>query len=203
MKNYHSLKERKFTILQLEIRKFEISDIIILSIFFASILIQHFVSQIKPSDGFFGLWIISFIIYVGTINTPMGLRFRNIYFSTIWIVLCILFLANGTSLSIIPLATLLLYHGLRLIFWNRYKKEFIPYEVGIGRLKLKNVFKMNLTRFISKIEGRGGYKEDRNFMKWLVRIGFILFMICFLMSIPHFQHESKKNYNPHQFGREY
>lgn len=69
----------------------------------------------------------------------------------------------------VPLVTFLLYHVVRAFFWRQYGKEFIPYQVTRG----------GYDRYVSKIEGRGGYKEDKKAMKILFWVGLILIFAGF------------------------
>lgn len=166
MKNYYNDVDRKFTIAKLEVRKFSSWDIVALSTFTLVVIIHLFLTEYYPQKGFHltiaGSCVAAYLIF----TSPFGLRFRNIKFSVIWLLLSLLFLYENYPIAQIPLQGFLLYHILRLIFWKRYKKEFIPYESGRGKL----------LRYVSKIEGRGGYKEDRFFMKLLIGIGFGVFM---------------------------
>ena len=171
-KNYYQNVERRFTILHLEIRKFDFFDWISLSLFAVSVSIDLIlISETKSK--FISSLFISGIIANFILATPFGIRFRNFYFSIIWFILSLIFLLNSTSFSKLPLLLFILYHILRLFFWKAYKKEFIPYSAGRGKLY----------RYVSKIEGRGGYKEDRMYMIIMILLGFVLFMYCLLESV--------------------
>ena len=170
MKNYYNSKERKFTILNLEVRTLSKTDLIIV-IFFAAAIILHFLlrhfypeAKVLISDMIF--------ILVGllTIATPFGIRFRSIYFSAIWIVLNLLLLLNIQSLALFPLFTFITYHVIRFIFWKVHKLEFIPFIAG----------RWHWIRYVSKIEGRGGYKEDRVYQMLLILIGLAILLFCIL-----------------------
>jgi len=159
--------DRKFIIGGLELRPLSSTDRIILTIYATLILFQILTEYLLPQYKFPGLFLISFTIGLLTVSTPFGLRFRSVYFSSIWFIVSIIFLTRGTSLSLIPINTFILYHILRFIFWKKYNKEFIPYDAVRG----------GYLRYVSKIEGRGGYKEDRQFMHLLLWTGIILVMI--------------------------
>lgn len=179
IRNYYNSTERKFTVFKLEFRKLSVSDLVIL-VTYAVAIVTHFVVTANfPEKRFFGLFAIAFIVAIFTTTTPFGLRFRNIHFSVIWLVLCLFFLFAGTSLSVLPLGSFILYQLIRLFFWKSYSKEFIPFQLVRAPLEFsKKAFQLTFIREVSKIEGRGGYKEDKQYMKWLVRLGFCLFMIC-------------------------
>lgn len=166
MKNYYNDVERKFTIAKLEFRKFSVSDIIILSVFTLDVIVYFFITQYLPQKKFYITYFTATAAAYFIFTTPFGLRLRNIYFSAIWLVLSLLFLIKNFEIAQIPLLGFFTYHLIRLIFWAKYNKEFIPYEAGKGKL----------FRYVCKIEGRGGYKEDRFFMKILMVIGFFIFM---------------------------
>lgn len=179
VKNYYHSKDRKFTFLHLEFRKLGVVDILILLTFFIALTVHFTMVYYFPEKRGFGLYSISSLICYMTVTTPFGLRFRNVYFFMTWLALCIVFLLAKTTLAYLPLGTFLLYQILRLLFWKRHSKEFIPFELVRAPLEFsKKAFRMNLIRFVSKIEGRGGYKEDKVYMKWLVWLGFLLFMAC-------------------------
>jgi hypothetical protein len=59
---------------------------------------------------------------------------------------------------------------IRLIFWTKYDREFIPFTVGRGALY----------RHISKIEHKGGSSIDKKYMKLLVTLGVIVNFICLM-----------------------
>ncbi|MBL7873829.1 MAG: hypothetical protein JNM78_19590 [Cyclobacteriaceae bacterium] len=159
--------ERKFTIGGLELRPLSSTDRIILVVYATAMLFQIMIEFQLPQFRIHGLFLIGFAIGLMTVSTPLGLRFRGVYFSTIWLIVSIIFLTRGTSLSLIPINTFILYHILRFVFWKKYGKEFIPYDAVRG----------GYLRFVSKIEGRGGYKEDRQFMHLLLWTGVIIVMI--------------------------
>jgi hypothetical protein len=70
-----------------------------------------------------------------THSTTLGLRFRNPYFSTIWILMIVL---NGflyhriIHLWISMIVSFLFYHLLRIVFKTINKEDPIPIIVGLG-----------------------------------------------------------------------
>lgn len=179
IKNYYDSRERKFTLLRLEHRKLSLSDIIILVAYAVAISTHFVVIAHFPEKRFIGLFTISYVIGFFTITTPFGLRFRGLYFFMIWLALCLIFLFAKTSLSLLPLCSFILYKIIRLLFWKRHSKEFIPSQLVRAPLEFsKKALQMTFIRVVSKVEGRGGYQEDKLYMKWLVWIGFCLFMAC-------------------------
>ncbi len=172
IKNYYNSTERKFTFLKLEFRKFSVSDVVFLMIFAFGIVTHFVLNANSPDKRHFGIVAIGFIVAHFTTTTPFGLRFRNVYFFVPWLVLCLIFLFAGTSFSVLPLSTFMLYQLIRLLFWKRYSKEFIPSQLVKPPLEFtKKALQWTFIREVSKIEGRGGYKEDKQYMKWLVCIG--------------------------------
>jgi hypothetical protein len=171
--------ERKFTYLKLEFRKLDNSDLLILLTFSICILSHFLLVQYLPNFKRFSLLFIGIATWAITITTPIGLRFRNIYFFITWLILCFSFLWAGTSISYLPLSSFVLYQVVRIVFWKKYSKEFIPLTLIQAPLEFsKRAFSLAFERTISKREGRGSYAEDRKFMKWLVRIGYLLFLLC-------------------------
>ena len=168
-KNYYQTKERKFTFLNLEVRSLDGLDIFSLCLYGVAVIGHFSLQHIDFSYKAAGIIAIPFTICFLTITTPFGLRFKNVYFFLVWFLLSCVFLLAGTSLSYLPIGCFVLYQLIRLFFWRKYHKEFIPFEVVRG-------FKMY--RFVSKNEGRGGYREDKHFMKWLFWLGAILFFCC-------------------------
>ncbi|WP_400262949.1 hypothetical protein ACFX5U_07700 [Sphingobacterium sp. SG20118] len=165
MNNSDRNSERKFTIAKLELRKFDTWDIVILSIFTLAVVsylvLDEYHSEKRFQITYFSSFAAAFLIF----TTAFGLRFRNIKFSVIWLILSLMFLYENYPIAQIPLLGFVSYHIVRLIFWKMYKKEFIPYELGRG----------GLFRYISKIEKKGGNKTDRLFTKILLAIESVIF----------------------------
>lgn len=166
MNNYDRNSERKFTIAKLELRKFDTWDIVILSIFALAVIsylvLDEYHSQQKFQITYFSSYAAAFLIF----TTAFGIRFRNIKFSVIWLILSLMFLYGNYPVAQIPLLGFVSYHIIRIIFWKIYKKEFIPYQLSRG----------GLFRYISKIEKKGGNKMDRFFTKILMAIGYVIFI---------------------------
>lgn len=69
----------------------------------------------------------SFILYMSIVNSPMGIRFRNFYFSLSWILLSsIFYISSENKITILPLLGFIIYQILRLIYWAIYNQELIP-----------------------------------------------------------------------------
>lgn len=83
-----------------------------------------------------------------------GLRFRNFYFSLIWMILCLkIYIFNSdTLIPLLPFLSFMNYQIVRAIFWLNYGKEFIPLliitRVGIDFRfsKLENRYQINRTK---------------------------------------------------------
>lgn len=170
-----NVKDRKFTIGQLEIRKLITSDLLYILVFFLAVVYQFSFPSYKQKDADLVSIFISFGAAFLTIFCPFGLRFRNIYFSIIWLVLCFVHLVGAKVMTEIPILCFVAYHCVRLIFWKIYKREFIPYEVGEG----------SITRYISFFESRGGNKQDKIFTIILLILGIsiMIFSVCNVSSI--------------------
>ena len=177
---------RKFTFGKLEIRKFIISDYLYLSAFFISVVYYFYVLEYNPENKFpTTLWI-SWAIGFQTVSSPFGLRFRNIYFSLIWLLLSSVFLIQNNSLGLIPILTFFLYHFVRLIFWKKHKREFIPYQIGRGAM----------WKHKSSFEGRCGNNTDKLYTKIVLSIGILTIMSTLIPLIKN-QHTTNKK---HQYN---
>jgi hypothetical protein len=159
--------KRRFTFGNLEIRKLSISDYLFLSAYAISIAVNFYCIFFHPYYIFNVSLFIAFAAGFLTISTTFGLRFQNISFSLIWLTLSSVFTIKNFPISYIPLATFLLYHILRLLFWKENKREFIPFEVGKGG---------SMHRYRSKIENRVGSNKDKDYMRFLLWIGIIVIL---------------------------
>lgn len=69
----------------------------------------------------------SFFMYMSIVNSPMGIRFRNFYFSLSWILLSsIFYISSENKITFLPLLGFIFYQILRLIYWALYNQELIP-----------------------------------------------------------------------------
>lgn len=178
MKNYYQSVERRFTIGKLEIRTLNFNDIAVLLIVSAAILFSFSFGMEYPRNKFYFLFFISFVLWfhtldMGLLGMPIVLRFRSFYFSLCWLALCIIIpVIYRNGFAYLPLLLFLLFHILRLIFWKLYDREFIPFRLDRGIMIPK------LSRYVSKIEGTGGFKEDKLFTRIFLIIGYLIFLIC-------------------------
>ncbi|NHA05206.1 hypothetical protein G7092_15460 [Mucilaginibacter sp. HC2] len=160
---------RKFTIGQLEIRRLDRLDILLLLLYAALVALTYIFKE--QAQSYFLLELITCFFCTGVlILSPIGIRLRSIYFSIIWLLLSLLFIFNTHSIAWIPLFDFLLYHIVRLVFWTKHDREFIPFTVGRGALY----------RYISKIEHMGGSSIDKGYMKLLIGLGLIVNLICLM-----------------------
>ncbi|RTL13552.1 MAG: hypothetical protein EKK56_05305 [Flavobacteriaceae bacterium] len=164
---------RKFTIGKLEIRKFTISDYLYLLGFSISVSYYLYAVTYNTEKNFILSFFISWFVGFQTISSPFGLRFRNIYFSLIWLFFSSIFLIENNWLGYIPISTFILYHVMRIIFWKKYNKEFIPYQTGRG----------SMFRHKSFFEGRSGGLKDKKFTKILLFAGILIILFCFIQMI--------------------
>ena len=164
---------RKFTFGKLEIRKFTISDYLYLLVFSISVSYYLYASTYNPENRFTLSLFISWLVGFQTISSPFGLRFRNIYFSFIWLFFSSIFLIKNNWLGYIPISTFILYHIIRIIFWKKYKREFIPYQTGRGAM----------FRHKSFFEGRSGSLEDKKFTKVLLFTGIMIILFYLIQMI--------------------
>ncbi|MCC9019130.1 hypothetical protein [Flavobacterium lipolyticum] len=164
---------RKFIIGKLEIRKLILSDLIYLFLYIIVIFYYIYINKYNPADKLSTSFIISLIIGFLTISSPFGLRFRNVYFSIIWLLLSTAFSINNSLIAIIPLLTFFQYHLIRLIFWKIYNRELIPYETGRG----------TMFRYKSYFEKKSGDLKDKQFTKILLFTGILIIFLCFISLI--------------------
>ena len=157
---------RKFTIGMLEIRQLILTDYLYILAYLTSLMIYIGISITNPEKKFLASFVISWAIGFHTISSPFGLRFRNIIFSLIWLIFSLIFMINNKTISIVPLATFLLYHILRIIFWKFNGREFIPFMIGKG----------SWYRHKSKFENRAGNKKDKLFTGILLISGILLIL---------------------------
>jgi hypothetical protein len=161
---------RKFTIFQLEIRRLSITDIVFIVAYFVVTIVYFIWGYYDSRQKILGDIYISFLIFYLIILTPFGIRFRSVYFSSLWLTISVFNLHITSTLSLAPILLFILYHLIRWNFWQRYEREFIPLYVGRN-------FKMD--RYISKIEHQGGTINDRQYMKDLIWLGVVILMGCF------------------------
>jgi hypothetical protein len=105
------------------------------------------------------------------LSSPLSDRFRNVYFSLIWISICIYWIIIKEDLitSILPLFTYVFTQITRLIFKWIYKKEFIPLLV----------YRQAFHRY-SKIENRKSTQKDFICSMLIFIIGNILSIAFFI-----------------------
>lgn len=164
---------RKFIFGKLEARKFIVSDYLYLAGYIIGIMLYVFASKYQPRNIFAISFTVSIICGGQTISSPFGLRFRNVYFSILWLILSLIFLIANYFTALIPLLTFILYHIIRMIFWKKNKREFIPYETGKGQMY----------RYKSYFEGRYGDLKDKRYTKILLGIGILIILLCFIQTI--------------------
>jgi hypothetical protein len=162
---------RQFTIGKLELRTLAARDILWLSALVTCTIIHVFLKAYCPCKDFQFLFFTTSITGFQTITSPLGVRFRSIYFSIIWLLCCLLLIDTSFWISLFPLCTFVLHHIFRYIFYLKYKQEFIPYFMGKG----------GVWSHYSKIEKRRGNKKDKTFSYIKLFLGILIFfMLLFL-----------------------
>ena len=158
---------RKFTILHLEIRRLSVQDILLLAAYLLLVITTLIKDQAYLPLQAWGIPLIVFLNYILICNTLFGLRFRSIYFSSIWGILSVIIISTNSAITLIPIFLFLFYHFIRLAFWKRHDREFIPLEVlKFGEMKIR----------YSNIENRGGDKTDERYMTILYWGGVTLLL---------------------------
>lgn len=165
---------KKFTIGKLEVRKLDSIDILSLS-FFLTIDIGRFYlnynSYTEMYKFFYDLGFAGLLMVVFT--GSFLIRFRNLVFSLIWLLLSIIYIIEGDrALMLTPFLFLLLYHGVRYVFIRKYNREFIPPELGKG-------WAINS---VDESDGKVGGKEDTVYLRIIAWAGLLLILTCLVIS---------------------
>lgn len=168
-----SESNRKFVFGKLEIRRFTNSDYLYLLAFTIAVCYYLYSITYNPEKKFIISFFISWFIGFQTVSSPFGLRFRNIYFSLIWLFISSIFLIKNNWFGFIPISTFILYHIIRFVFWKKYNREFIPYQTGRG----------TMFRHKSFFEGRSGNLVDKKFTKILLLSGIMIILFCIILMI--------------------
>ena len=164
-------RKRKYTVGGLEIRPLSVTDVLwTIPLAFAVGLYRIFVIYC-PCNVFTTGMVIAVAVGFQTISSPFGIRFRSVYFSLIWVCIALFFIDIKNPLSYYILVTFMLYHVLRLVFYRRYSREFIPYQVVKG----------DMWPHHSRIEGRSSTIQDKRFTLILVITGFALFLLLVIL----------------------
>ena len=153
-----------------KLSKFGKSDFVALIFLFVALLTSSFLNKkVHPQNLI--AFIISFLIFYMTISSPIGIRFKNFYFSIVWLTLCLIFLlvnSSHTLLSTLPLLSFCYFQIVRMIYWLKFRREFIPLWVT-STISLR----------FSKLENRTATNLDAAFMLVLFIFGLISLPICF------------------------
>lgn len=149
-------------------QKLDILDWIWICIIVILIIIHGVLKVLELSTSIYE-GIISYGFSYLIIATSLGLKFKNILFALIWILLFSinLVISNNVFLASLPIAITGLYHVIRLIYWIKYKIEFIPLWMMRGGTFLR----------YSDSENRKANKNDREFSYSMFFIGSLIIMI--------------------------
>jgi len=159
---------RRFTFLHLEIRRLSLEDIFFILIYTA-LVVWAYISFSNDKTRFGLLLVIVFTNSYFTAATHFGLRLNSLYFSLIWMALCVATaIRYQTIFAAVPLMSFFTYQVIRCAFWNKYDREFIPFDTGRGVLY----------RYRSTIERRVGGPKDKDAMRILIALIVIEFMVC-------------------------
>lgn len=164
------MKVRKFTIVNLEIRKLDWIDYLILIILLIVEAGRHYLDYSSNIEMHIFLYDLgfAFLIYFFTIS-PVSYRFTSFYFSAAWLLLTIVYIFPGNRmLSYVALLLFLLFHFIRFFFRRKYKREFIPPSLGRG----------NYIEIYNKIEGLSSRKEDAKYLRIIAYIGVLILLLC-------------------------
>ena len=117
---------------------------------------------------------ITLAIFWATVTSPLGLRFRNFYFSLIWLIICLIiyFITQNAWTPLLPLIGFVDYQIVRAYYWIDYKKEFIPLVISKSGMKLR----------FSKLESRKANENDKKYMMFLFIFGMTTMTIYIIAS---------------------
>lgn len=166
-------ENRRFTFGMLEFRKFIISDYIYLGGFFLVVLTHtlNALYHVSIEARFLFTLVVAFAMFM-VICGPFVLRFRNVYFTALWLIFCGLFMLNNFLLSWTPFVLFLFYQLLRAWFWKRNKREWIPWIVVKG----------GMIRHRSVFEKAGGVYIDKKYTYVFFIFGLLIFFGLFLLT---------------------
>jgi|SRR5690606_7552702 len=140
-------------------------DYLILFIFFILIILPEYFPN------YYIEFLVPWIIGWATINSPLGIKFSNFFFSIAWLILCwIFYLKNSTFFPLLPILGYINYQIIRGIYWLNYKREFIPVFFHNSGFELR----------YSKSENRRADKHDGYFSLINFTTGLIIFVIYLL-----------------------
>lgn len=164
---------RKFTFLELEIRSFILTDYFYLITFALAIIFCRFPMffDLNNQLGFLNVCISLIVTFF--MAGPFVLRLRNVFFSILWLMSCLLFTIDGYFITFVPLALFIIYHIVRVSFWHFHKKELIPFSIAKGAM----------FRHRSYFEQRSGTSIDKHYTKILAVLFFLIFMLLFYLDI--------------------
>ena len=164
---------RKFTYGQLEIRRLSITDLAWIFIYLTLVLVTIILDRDNYVKEHYGtLFMTAAAVGFLTFQTQLGLRFRSVYFSCIWLIISFYIVDNEFTIMYYPLSVFLLYHIIRIVFWNKYEREFIPFIWNRGWKR------SSFSRRVNNIENSGGSVKDLDFTRWLVGLSLVIFFIC-------------------------
>jgi hypothetical protein len=154
----------------MQFRKLERNDIISLSVFLAIVAIRIILNYVSipgrnsALDRIIYEIVIDFVCLFVVTTTPFPIRFRNLWFAILWVVLSvILILTDFRPITSTPLVLIVLFYIIRLLFGKIYNREFIPCELS----------KSNSYSYFSVWDNRSSGKEDAVFMRIYFFAGFL------------------------------
>jgi hypothetical protein len=114
--------------------------------------------------------IIFIILWWAPISTPLSEKFRNIYFSLFWLIICTLCLIvqENFIFSILPLLIFIFLQVIRFVFKRIYKIEPIPLLIT-----------KSINHRYSKIENRKSSQYDFGYSLIIFAIGAFLPIVFF------------------------
>lgn len=123
-----------------------------------------------PSVGVWYYYIVAYLVAQVTVSSDSVGRLRNIPVSAGWLLVTLVLGMLYPIAAVFPLLAFGLYHIVRLQFWRRYLREFIPCT-------------MSNYGVIQSLSPANIKAEDVRYMRWLFYGGMASFVLYFVVLI--------------------
>ncbi len=117
-----------------------------------------------PSVGVWYYYAVAYLVAQVTVSSDGVGRLRNIPVSAGWLLITLVLGLLNPIAAVFPLLAFGLYHIVRLLFWRRYLREFIPCTMS----------KYGVDRSLSPAHIM---EEDVRYMRWLFYGGMVSFVL--------------------------
>ncbi|MBT9394495.1 hypothetical protein KLP40_15085 [Hymenobacter sp. NST-14] len=113
---------------------------------------------------------VAYLVAQVTVSSDIVGRLRNIPVTVGWLLITIVLGLLNPVAAVFPLLALVLYHIVRLLFWRKYSREFVPCTMA----------KYGVVRSSSSAHINA---EDVRYMAWLFYGGMLSFVLYTTMLI--------------------